>query len=434
MSNGGKSLPKPVLVIVGASFGGFGVVWQLRENEAIDAYEVVVLSSQDQFSIGGTWQFAWNNRLPLDRLIHSLHDANWDGVKKVLLKKSVSSWNIDQKQLILDDQSCLTYDKLVLAVGVEYDAEVFPGLSSYPNICSLQHVERMQEELQLLIQRAKESKEILTFVMVISRVPYKCPPAPIEVLCLVDEALHHANARENVRLVLTCPVEWPMPLATRLIFLEQMNKRRIEYLAMHALERIDVNTNHISFLGKKKSLKADMIWSMYPIQAPHFCREALKPIQKNSSLFIKVANRQTFAIENVPDAYAIGDCAEVICLEKLQAMVPARFRLKIAFPKNGEFSWKMGVAVADALHAQLGRVPIKNIDMSGACVAELGRHGEGINAQPDFSDACNTEDGEPTFHAQLIDPQYQTAAVYKVSWVNGYLSKIFGNNAQLLKL
>lgn len=78
-------------------------------------------------------------------------------------------------------------------------------------------------------------------------------------------------------------------------------------------------------------------------------------------------------------------------------------------------------------------------EISGACVAELGR-GEGLLLRPDFSKALvedddgsydSMEDNEPTFVLEAIP---QNASEHKVKWVNEYLTKMFGDKARLLKV
>ena len=307
----------------------------------------------------------------------------------MLLNTTVTSWDRDARQLTVDvrhgpEQRVLSYDYLVLACGTVPNPSLIDGLGSYPSICSIEDVPKMQSQLQQLIERAtalaataatEPSRppaplpQQLTFVLVISSIPYKCPPGPIEIICIVEDVLAKADnkkthVRDQVKLILTCPIEWPMPLKTRETFLDKLRQRRIEYKPMHSLDRIDTGTNtlHYSYRNRAVKIRADYIWAVYPIEAPGFCLRALMDQERKKSVattvkpttskplfakpklppkFVEVADRQTFAIDHVaadgcdrsakeasgqdkgcsrtPRHYAIGDVADIAIFEKLRA-------------------------------------------------------------------------------------------------------------------
>lgn len=399
------SSTKPTVLIVGASFGGLGCAGRLLENGGSDKFNIILVETKDWFTIGGLWQFVWTNRLTMDQIVFSLKDANLPGID-VRLKTKIVKWNVNEKQVILEDASKIPYDYIVMACGIVPDAKPIPGIENHVNICSFDTVSRQQKDARDLLQQAKSCKQ--TFVLAIGDVPYKCPPAPFELTFMLDEMLTKAGVRDNVRMVITCPIDWPMPHPqSPEMFQKEMQSRNIEYLPMHEMVKVEKNTVHYK---NDVTLEASLLWTVYPIRAPDFIQEALPTNDKGT---ITVDNVATNTISNVKNAYAIGDCCRV------------EYDNDITVPKAGEFAWKMGVSVADALVS--GETP--TVDRLGACVAEIG-FGKGIELRSDFSDATNKKGEQPDFH---VGESTQGEAE-KVAWVNSYLKRIFGDKAETLEL
>jgi len=364
----------------------------------------MLVDIKDQFTIGGLWQFVWTDRLTMDQIDFPLKDANLPGID-VRLKTRITTWNVDKKQVVLEDGSFIAYDHIVMACGIVPDPKSIPGIEKHVNICSFDTVPRQQQEAHELLEKAKTCKE--TFVLAIGDVPYKCPPAPFELTFMLDEMLTKAGVRENVRMVVTCPSCWPMPHPrSEEMFIKEMKSRNIEYLPLHEMEKVEDGK---AYFKNGVTLDASLLWTVYPIRAPDFVQEALLTNEKGT---ITVDNIVTNTILNVENAHAIGDCC---CI---------KFKDDITVPKAGEFAWKMGVSVADALTS--GGAPI--VDRLGACVAEIG-FGKGIELRSDFSNAINKNE-DPEFRVG----ESTRGEEEKVDWVNSYLKRIFGDKAITLEL
>jgi len=78
-----------------------------------------------------------------------------------------------------------------------------------------------------------------TVCVAIGACPYECPVAPFEVACLIDARLRRHGVRDRCRIVLTCPVPWPMPEASRSAFATVLSERGIEYRGDHTVTRIE---------------------------------------------------------------------------------------------------------------------------------------------------------------------------------------------------
>lgn len=81
----------------------------------------------------------------------------------------------------LADGGTISYDRLILAPGIEFDA--IPGLDS--NV--VPHAWKAGPQTTLLANQLKSMPYGGTFVMTIPAAPYRCPPGPYERACVVAD-------------------------------------------------------------------------------------------------------------------------------------------------------------------------------------------------------------------------------------------------------
>lgn len=406
---------KPIVLIIGGGFGGLSTAKQLIKNGATAQYKVVMVEAKDYFSIGGMWQFIWNSR------IKDMNDVRWPLNKAILpgvdlrLNTTVTEWLPEEKKVIFDNGKTLTYHAVVLACGAVGDPSSIPGIENHVNICSENHVSRQKEEMNQLVEDAKavSGGEKLVFCLSIAVNPYKCPPAPYELVFLVDEYLRNANVREYVRVIITCPVDWTMPPNTKPIFMEAFEEKGIEFVPHKQLEKVE--DGKIFFKDGSDELEFHTLWTVWPIRAPDFVKNAGGGgvIQINPKGTVTVGDKVTNTIPKLDDSYIIGDACSV------------PFGAKGGVPKAGEFAWQMGISVGDAINSE-----VNPAIRSGKCTAEAG-FGKGFILTPDFSDVCNDpENGRPRVGIEATDE----GSSQKVEWCNEYLREIFGDNVKPVKL
>jgi sulfide dehydrogenase [flavocytochrome c] flavoprotein subunit len=104
-----------------------------------------------------------------------------------LKQASVTSIDSTNKQVTLSDNSVLSYDRLVLAPGVEFmDAY---GLIQSDYDTKTPHAWQAGPQTDLLKTQLAAMPMNGTFVMTIPKAPYRCPPGPYERACLVADYL-----------------------------------------------------------------------------------------------------------------------------------------------------------------------------------------------------------------------------------------------------
>lgn len=125
--------------------------------------------------------------------------------ERTLLRKDVElvvekATKIDPvaQTVALERGAPIPYDYLVLATGSRLDREAVPGYDGTHDFYSLDGALRLREEL-----RRFKGGRILVGV---AGIPYKCPPAPVEFVLMLDEYLRRRGIRERSSVTLLSPL------------------------------------------------------------------------------------------------------------------------------------------------------------------------------------------------------------------------------------
>lgn len=125
--------------------------------------------------------------------------------ERTLLRKDVDlvvekATKIDPvaQTVALERGAPIPYDYLVLATGSRLDREAVPGYDGAHDFYSLDGALRLREEL-----RRFRGGRVLVGV---AGIPYKCPPAPVEFVLMLDEYLRRRGIRERSSVTLLSPL------------------------------------------------------------------------------------------------------------------------------------------------------------------------------------------------------------------------------------
>jgi sulfide:quinone oxidoreductase len=111
-----------------------------------------------------------------------------------------------ENKRVFTTQHILPYDHLIIALGVEYRSESVPGFNDYVlNAYEFEDVIKINKQIQRFY-----SGRIVFFI---SSLPFKCPPAPYEMVFMLDQFFRQRGLRSKVELVMVTPEVSPEPLA-----------------------------------------------------------------------------------------------------------------------------------------------------------------------------------------------------------------------------
>jgi sulfide:quinone oxidoreductase len=245
----------------------------------------------------------------------------------------------------------LRFDRLVVALGAELAPDALAGFAEAAhNVYTVDGAASAHDAL-----RQFDGGQVIVLV---SRLPYKCPAAPYETAFLVEALLRHRGARDRTTIDIYTPEPSPMPTAGPVVgdaLAGMLADRGIGFHPEQLVEQIDAPTAEVVFSAGDR-IGYGLLLGIPPHRAPDVV--AASGLATDTG-FVPV-ERGTLATQ-VEGVFAIGDVTTI--------PIPAGRLL----PKAGVFAEAQGLVVADNIAADLaGRRPTATFDGKGACFVELG--------------------------------------------------------------
>lgn len=224
---------------------------------------------------------------------------------QVLTKKKIDVFHSEIREIdlaghrVITDKQAFGYDYLIISLGVEYHPETMPGFSRFAlNVYQFDQVLRINEALN----RFASGK----IVLFISSLPYKCPPAPYEMMFLLDQFFRQRGIRNKVKLTLVTPDYSPEPLAKPKVgqsVRKMMAEKGIELITEAKVLEVEEKA---LVLDHGTKIPADLLLGI----APHWTPEVLRKTDLvDSSGYVEV-DLHTMETR-YPGVYAIGDAAAI---------------------------------------------------------------------------------------------------------------------------
>ena len=141
----------------------------------------------------------------------------------------------------------LPYDYLVMATGARLARNEILGLSEGSHdFYSLEGAERLREELRRF--RGGRIK------LGIAGIPYKCPPAPVEFVLMLEEHLRRRGIREHSEVTLLSPLNRAFTIESASKVVQPiMEKRGIQLVTFFNVEAVDPSAGVVSSIEGEKA-------------------------------------------------------------------------------------------------------------------------------------------------------------------------------------
>lgn len=286
------------ILILGAGFGGLTLATELEPLAAEKKINVTLIDKNPSFQMGFSMQWALAGRRSFKDGERSYKRFSARHVRYI--KDSVTFINTG-RQLVECRYSVFKYDILAIALGVEYAPERIPGLkeSAY-NLCDRDSVFKLKQELERI-----EKGDV---VIMVSAIPFKCPPAPYEYAMLIDDLLRKRGVRSKVQVTISTPEPRPMPVAPLEVgekIIGLLQERHIEFLPDHVVDSIDYPNNLIRYQYGPEAIYT-ILAAIYPHKAPKILEASGLT---NETGFVPV-ELDTFKTD-FDNIYAIGDATAI---------------------------------------------------------------------------------------------------------------------------
>jgi sulfide:quinone oxidoreductase len=256
--------------------------------------------------------------------------------------------DFEKKSVQLHD-GVVTYDYLVIALGVDYTADEVPGLNRTWSFYHPDGTEGLQEHLPTFRGG--------NVCVVVPRLPYKCPPALYEGTMLLDAYFRKRGIRGDVKMHLYSPESATLDLGGEVseTVARLLAERDIGFTGSTRLKSVDHEANAMEF-EDGVVVNFDMVVATPVHKLPH----VLEPsglIGEHGWIAVDREQMNTVA----PDVFAIGDCTAIPIGDGQM------------LPKAAVFAHGQAEVVARNINALIaGKEPIWAFGGQGACFMETG--------------------------------------------------------------
>lgn len=345
------------ILILGGGWGGLTAAHALL-GQIPEDYRIVVIEKRESFIFYPSF---------LRVIIGEKPDLNnVESPMRNLLRKEIEIINeevlrIDpETRTVFTNAQTLQADYLIIAMGAELFPENIPGFTE-----SALNLYETKAAFDIYQKLKNFKKGRITFL--ITRTPFRCPPAPYEGAMLTESFLRQKGVRQDVEISIYTPEKQPMPVAGPQIgekFCQILKERSINYYPEHSVTKIDGNSRKIFFSNNVVS-DYDLLIAVPPHGVPKSIADSGLT---DSSGYIPVHPQTMQLLQNVdelttryPQVYAIGDNTAIRLLNGMM------------LPKAGVFAEEQANIVARNIAEQIkGKKQSGLFNGRGICYVDVG--------------------------------------------------------------
>jgi NADPH-dependent 2,4-dienoyl-CoA reductase/sulfur reductase-like enzyme len=286
------------VVVIGGGYAGATVAKYLR-LWSLGSIEVLVIEPNSQFV-----------SCPLSNLVlggsKSINDLTFGydalksnhGIKWV--QDTVTAIDASAKKITML-RGELSYDRLIVAPGVDFNYEAFPMLASAEAQQQIPHAWKAGWQTVNLRKQLEAMPDGGVFVMNVPKAPYRCPPGPYERACQVASYFKAHKPKSKV-IVLDANAEI---ISKKGLFTKVFNETYagiVDYRPDNAITRVDVATKTVSTDFDR--IKADVLNVIPPQRAGKIAQIA--NLTEKDYPWCDV-NFLTYESKLVPNVHVLGD-------------------------------------------------------------------------------------------------------------------------------
>ncbi len=224
------------ILILGGGTAGTMMANKLRQNLDIDEWEITIVDKHRTHYYQPGFLF-----IPFgiyDRQDVTKPKGNFFPPHVNVIYQEVDKIVAGENRVQLMDGTILLYDFLIIATGTETRPDETPGLKGelwYKQIFDFYTIEGA-----VALQRFFKNWEGGRLVLNIAEMPFKCPVAPIEFVCLADAYFTEKGIRDKVDITFVTPMPgaFTKPIATKMLS-ELLEEKNIKVIPEFYLESVD---------------------------------------------------------------------------------------------------------------------------------------------------------------------------------------------------
>ncbi len=290
--------PMGRVVIVGGGYAGATAAKYLR-LWSLGAIEVVLVEANRQFVSCPMSNLVLGGSKTINELTFG-----YDGLQAnhgvIFRHDTVTAIDASLKKITMLGGT-LSYDRLIVAPGVDFNYQEWPMLASVDAQKQVPHAWKAGWQTVNLRQQLEAMVDGGVFVMNVPKAPYRCPPGPYERACQVASYFKQHKAKSKV-IVLDANAEI---ISKKGLFAKVFNESYagiIDYRPDNAISHINLATKTVS--TEFDSIKADVLNFIPPQRAGKIAQVA--GLTEKDYPWCDV-NFLTYESKLVQDVHVLGD-------------------------------------------------------------------------------------------------------------------------------
>lgn len=211
----------------------------------------------------------------------------------------------EENKVLLDGGQVLQYDFLIIATGTQTRPDETPGLQDklwYKSIFDFYTIEGA-----VALQDYFKNFEGGKLVMCISEIPYKCPVAPIEFVCLAEAYFTKKGIRDKVDITYVTPMTgaFTKPVASKMLG-DLLVEKNINVVPDFYLERVDNDKKTIvAYDGRE--IEFDVL-TIVPV---NMGSEMIERSGLGDDLNFVPTNKHTLRSNKFENVFVLGDASDI---------------------------------------------------------------------------------------------------------------------------
>ena len=215
---------------------------------------------------------------------------------------SVTKIDPSAKSVTLSSGNVLTYDRLILAPGIEFDPLPMSGTAT--NKAKIMHAWKAGTQTTTLKSQIGAMTKLDTFILTIPKSPYRCPPGPYERACIVADYLKTVKGGGKV-IVLDANDKIQAAAVNFGNAFNVTHKSVITYIPNAIISNIDADTSTV--VTSVGSFKGRVINAIPPHKAGDLITKSGLGLNNSADLKWGVVDVLTYESTAVPFVHILGD-------------------------------------------------------------------------------------------------------------------------------
>jgi NADPH-dependent 2,4-dienoyl-CoA reductase/sulfur reductase-like enzyme len=287
------------VVVLGAGYGGATAAKYVRVLSG-GQIEVILVDQNADFISCPVSNRVFGGQRTLEQLTFGYDALRQDhGVK--FLRASVTAIDADKSRIVMGKER-LSYDRLIVAPGIDFIYDAFPALAGAQQ--QIPHAWKAGPQTRNLHAQLLAMPDGGVFTITVPPQPYRCPPAPYERACQVAFYLKTHKPRSKLIVLDANPViTSKRPLFERAW--RDLYPGMIEYMPGSGLQQVEVATKTVRTAFD--TVRSDVLNIIPPQRAGRIAQDCGLANAENRWCEVDFV---TYASAALPRVHVIGDAIE----------------------------------------------------------------------------------------------------------------------------